>query len=157
MNCTSLDLYLQTNNNENMERLKFGSQAEFAAAIIQHGKLRDTQGNVYFFEPEHCSLDPFRFLGKEPEAENQKLALAWHIWKIETFEIVKEAIPDKAPVWAWDEDQTHRRLTGFYDSRNNCVFLSNGIRNGGRFQNYKVIPEDKIPEWMKEAQKTLED
>jgi hypothetical protein len=138
-----------------MERLKFNSQAEFAAEIIQHGALRDTQGNVYSFENE--SAYPYKFMLPNANAKIEVLSLGWMNWKSETFEIVKEAIPDKAPVWAWDEGETHRRYSGFYDSIYNGLYTWNGRRDGAEFCNFEIIPSHQIPEWMKEAAKSLED
>ena len=51
---------------------------------------------------------------------------------------------DKELVWAWDDVDKCQKLLNFYDANNNCLFYSNGKRNG-------------YPEWAKEAFNNLED
>lgn len=66
-------------------------------------------------------------------------------------------IPDKTPVYCWDDDDTHERTLTFYDAVNDGTFSYNGKRNGSAWHNYEVVPENEIPMWMITAKKTLED
>ena len=64
---------------------------------------------------------------------------------------------DKQPVCAWDDRFTHSRMMKFYDKKSDNVFSYEGKRNGSHYSHYEAIPDNMIPEWMIEAQKTLED
>ena len=63
---------------------------------------------------------------------------------------------DKQLVWAWDDDDTHRRTVRFYDAINDGVFSYCGKRRHFMFSNYEAY-EGEYPEWATEAYKTLED
>ena len=86
-------------------------------------------------------------------------------WDIAPW-MVQEIIPtckeevelyDKQPVYAWDNNMTHTRTLRFYDKKNNGIFSYYGKRSLLSYDNYEAIPTHMIPEWMIEAQKTLED
>ena len=64
-------------------------------------------------------------------------------------------IQDKDPVYAWDNSYTHLRVSGFYDKINKRLFDIDGLRGGVAYSNYELI--ENPPQWMIEAQKTLED
>jgi hypothetical protein len=58
-------------------------------------------------------------------------------------------------VWAWDEEDTHRRSLKFYDAKNTYTYFYNGERDGGAYDNYEPY-EGNWPSWALEAFKTLE-
>ena len=64
-------------------------------------------------------------------------------------------IEDKDPVYAWDNNYTHLRVSGFYDKINKRLFDIDGLRGGVAYSNYELI--ENPPQWMIEAQKTLKD
>ena len=58
-------------------------------------------------------------------------------------------------VWCWDEEDTHKRLLGFYDVKNKKMFYDDGKRCGHKWSNYKQF-KGNWPIWAQEAFKTLE-
>lgn len=58
-------------------------------------------------------------------------------------------------VWAWDDNQTHFRVTAFYDAENSHLFSITGKKNPLAYDNYLPF-EGNWPDWALEAYKTLE-
>jgi hypothetical protein len=66
-------------------------------------------------------------------------------------------IPDKTPVYYWDDNTPFARGIGFYDAANSRVFNARtGDRTGTTWVRYEVIPEGEIPLWMFDAQQNLQ-
>ena len=74
---------------------------------------------------------------------------------IKSWNLIEVWTPqDKEPVWVWDNSYTHRKELRFYDMKNNCVFASNGLRNGLAYDNYARVEHHE--QWMLDAQALLE-
>lgn len=86
-------------------------------------------GNYFEASPEICVLWPSK--------ENR----SW-----------ENVIPDMALVEAWDNDDDLYRALGFYNSRKKALFSQNFGYN-----NYKIIPKGKWPEWAEKAYKKIKD
>ena len=79
--------------------------------------------------------------------------------------MVQEIIPtqekvefyDKQPIYCWDNRETHTWRLTFWDGVNSRAFSYTGKRTGFNWSNYEAIPDNQIPSWMVEAQKSLED
>jgi hypothetical protein len=58
-------------------------------------------------------------------------------------------------VWAWNEEDTHKRRLKFYDTENTSTYYYDGNRDGYVYDNYEPY-EGNWPEWALKAFKTLE-
>lgn len=58
-------------------------------------------------------------------------------------------------VWAWDNHQTHFRISAFYDAENSCLFSIDGKKDSLAYDDYLPF-EGNWPDWALEAHKTLE-
>ena len=58
-------------------------------------------------------------------------------------------------VWAWNDDQTHSRITAFYNTENSHIFSLRGKKLPLTYDNYAPF-EGNWPDWALEAYKTLE-
>ena len=57
-------------------------------------------------------------------------------------------------VWAWDDAQTHSRITVFYNAENSHIFSLRGKKLSFTYDNYAPF-EGNWPDWALEAYKTL--
>ncbi len=74
----------------------------------------------------------------------------------DAFDLIELWVPqDKEPVWSWDEGDTAKRELRFWDSKNNCVFICDGGRNGLEYDNYSKV--EYIERWMIDCQLKLKD
>lgn len=58
-------------------------------------------------------------------------------------------------VWCWDNDDTHCRKLKFYDAKNKCTYMFDGIKDGSDYDNYKPF-EGNYPDWALKAFQTLQ-
>ena len=58
-------------------------------------------------------------------------------------------------VWCWDNYDSHSRMLKFYDAKNKCTYMFDGIKNGSYYDNYEPF-EGNYPDWALEAFQTLE-
>ena len=58
-------------------------------------------------------------------------------------------------VCAWDDGQTHSRITAFYNAKNSYIFSLRGKKLPLTYDNYAPF-EGNWPDWALEAYKTLE-
>ena len=64
---------------------------------------------------------------------------------------------DKDLVECWTNGFTHVRTLKFYDAENYSTFSVEGNRGSAFYDNYRKLMPWEYPEWVIEAQKTLED
>jgi hypothetical protein len=58
--------------------------------------------------------------------------------------------------YAWDDKDTHKIIIRFYDAINDCAFDYAGKSCGIKYDNYKAVPYEHIPQRMIEAYSSLE-
>ena len=58
-------------------------------------------------------------------------------------------------VWCWDDNDTHYRRLGFYNSKNKRAYDYSGKKVGYSYNNYEPF-EGNYPDWALEAFQTLE-
>ena len=61
---------------------------------------------------------------------------------------------DKEPVWAWNVTQVYKRIFGFYDKKNKCLFRYDGKRNGDMLSHYAPftgeLPDGVSPDGLED-------
>jgi hypothetical protein len=137
-----------------MERLKFNSKAEFAKAIIEHGKLYDMNGYCFMFDAEKYPSQPFRIILHNNDSH--AMCESWDCYEqTYTTELPKPQPQDFEPVWVCEDDCEFGREVGFYDAQNNCLFfVDTGQRNSISHDHYEPL-EKPYPQWVIEAQQKL--
>lgn len=89
------------------------------------------------------------------DKENKKLKKQLKKSQNQKLPFNTDTLADKQLVWAWDHDNFCERRLTFWDKQNQCLFYSDGDRDGARYSNYKPY-KGKTKNWMKKAIELLE-
>ena len=132
------------------------TKAELAIELASnHGvKYESSTGSICMFSCNTDeSYDPFRYLGQlEGSPANTSMKMSWIDTKWRKY---VEPIPDKSPVWCWDNCNPSVRTLMFYDRNNERLFRPDGKRYGVKKDHYEVYPHKDA--WIEKAQQSLQD
>lgn len=111
---------------------------------------------VYISYNEEIRSNPFRISfgsGKETIGITNEWDMEdWREVVEKPYSNPKTGIEDKSFIEAWDDNKIQRTYT-FYDAFNDCIFKSDGSRNGVKYDNYRVVKN--VPNWAIELKKEL--
>ena len=139
-----------------MKKLNFKNKNEFAQAILQYGKLWNKDGNKVY-----CDFDKKLRFYIQYEYHIEEIKGAWNYYENDWYiEKPYFNIPDKTPVWIWDDDETTQLTLRFWDAKNQNVYSDDGRRASSRWDNVRPLTleeKDILRPLIDEMKKHLKD